>query len=119
MVWVGFPASQVEFVNGQPKIYESRPGVKWGFCRDCGSTLMWEANLSLFGLDDMILTELTISSFDMPEVFRPDRHWQDGQRIQWFDVDDELPRYKESAVADAEPTHFGPCERVTGKPSSR
>jgi hypothetical protein len=108
MVWVGFSAPQVEFVKGRPKTYESRPGVRWGFCAQCGSTLTWEANLSLFGQRDLVLVEFTISSFDAPEELRPDRHWMDGQRIRWFDVHDQLPRYRGSAVDVAEPTHFGP-----------
>jgi hypothetical protein len=112
MVWVGYENSQIRFTKGKPKVYESSPGIKWGFCPDCGSRLLWEANLSRYGLEDFLLTELTISSFDAPEGFAPDRHWNDTGRIPWFDVHDELPRYDVFSVDEREPSHYGPSIRL-------
>lgn len=108
MVWVAFETSQVKYFNGKPKVYESSPGVKWGSCDRCGSPLIWEANLSVFGGRDLTITEFTISSFDTPEEFAPDQHWYDGERIPWFDVADNLPRYQKLRFEGAEPTHCGP-----------
>lgn len=108
MVWVSFESSQVNYLKGSPKIYESSPGVGWGFCDYCGSSLIWQANLSVFGGSDVVITEFTISSLDKPDEYVPDQHWYDGERISWFDVADNLPRYQKLRFEDAEPTRFGP-----------
>lgn len=108
MVWVAFETTQVQYLQEKPKIYESSPGVRWGYCEQCGSSLIWEPNLSVFGGKDIVITEFTISSLDAPEKFIPDQHWYDGGRIPWFDVADNLPRYQKLRFKGAEPTHHGP-----------
>ena len=108
MVWVAFDSDQVSFLKEKPKVFESSPGVEWGFCDICGTPLTWEADLSLFGGDKKKIMEFTISSLDRPEDFVPDQHWQDAERIQWFDVADDLPRYHRRRHGGAKPTHYGP-----------
>jgi len=108
MVWVAYESTQIRYIQGNPTVFESSPGVGWGFCGQCGSSLIWEANLSVFGGSDVTITEFTISSLDTPEKFVPDQHWNDGERIPWFDVADDLPRYQKLRFEGAVPTHNGP-----------
>lgn len=108
MVWVAFKSEQVQFLRERPKTYESSPGVEWGFCSVCGTSLIWEASLAKFGGEDVKITEFTISSLDRPEDFIPDQHWYDGERIPWFDVADDLPRFHKLRFEGAQPTRRGP-----------
>lgn len=108
IVWVAFESQNVRYLKGKPRLFQSSPGVYWGFCEECGAPLIWEANLSVFGGEDVTITEFTISSLDAPENFVPDQHWYDGERIPWFDVSDNLPRFLKLRHGGVSPTHFGP-----------
>lgn len=103
VAWATFETKNVRFTKGERKIYESSPGKGWGFCDQCGTSLTWEGES--FG---NIVTEFHISSLDKPANFVPDRHWFDSERIPWFDVADDLPRYHIFDYGGNEPTHRGP-----------
>jgi adenylate cyclase len=103
VAWAAFETEKVCFIKGECKIHESSPGRSWGFCDQCGTSLTWEGES--FG---KIITEFHISTLDNPEKFVPDRHWYDCERIPWFDVADNLPRYHIFDYGDKEPTHHGP-----------
>lgn len=103
VAWVAFETQKVSFTKGERKIYESSPGIGWGFCDRCGTSLTWEGEF--FG---KIITEFHISTLDNAEDFVPDRHWYDCERLPWFDVADNLPRYHIFDDADKEPIRHGP-----------
>ncbi len=86
----GFKAEQVRFSSDERKIYESSPGVGRAFCGKCGTPLTWEGN----GGDLGPIFEFHISTFDNPEVLLPTLHSFDSERIPWFDIADNLPRYE-------------------------
>jgi hypothetical protein len=50
-----------------------------------------------------------ISTLDNPDEHVPERHWFHKERITWFDVADNLPRYQgfnyDSDVDRKGPTH--------------
>jgi hypothetical protein len=85
-----FKADQVEFSGGERKIYNSSPGVGRAFCANCGTTLTWETD---FG-DEGPICAIHISTFDNPDVLTPTAHSFYPERISWFDVVDDLPRYE-------------------------
>jgi hypothetical protein len=62
--------------------------VKRGFCGQCGTPLTWEGD----GWDCPII-EFHISTLDNPNTFDPTLHWFHLERIAWFDMADNLPRY--------------------------
>ena len=103
VAWAGFDSQNVRFTKGERKIFESSPGIVWGFCDQCSSSLTWEG--VAFGRP---ITEFHISTLDKPEEFVPDRHWYESERLPWFDIADNLPRYSEVNTGDEEPTHRGP-----------
>ncbi|MSP84071.1 MAG: GFA family protein [Alphaproteobacteria bacterium] len=39
--FVGYRADQVRFTQGAPKVFESSPDVKRGFCATCGTPLYY------------------------------------------------------------------------------
>lgn len=105
VAWVAFDTKNVRFLKGERKIYESSPGIGWGFCDTCGTSLSLDGiSLRYSGIH---ITEFHISTLDNPEEFVPDRHMFDGERIPWFDVADNLPRYRKLDHG-VEPTHYGP-----------
>ncbi len=86
----GFKVGEVSFTGAGRKLYGSSPGVHRAFCGDCGTSLTWEGEVH----DKGPIMEFHISTFDDPEVLVPTSHANEPERIGWFDVADELPRYE-------------------------
>lgn len=93
--WLLYDGGRIEFVNGSPKKYRSSPGVLRGFCPECGTPLWWEGTWH-----DVPIQMVPIGTLDNPNVYPPDRHASCSERIEWFDVADDLPRYDHSSPAD-------------------
>ena len=100
-----FKADQVTFSGDERKVFRSSPGVGRAFCGKCGSPLSWETN---FGNEGAICA-LHISSFDDPEALRPSAHSFYPERISWFDIADNLPRYRDFVAGGVVLCH-GPAE---------
>lgn len=103
VAWVAFDAEKVRFLAERGK-YQSSPGVVRGFCPACGTPLTWEGESRRYA--GRKITELHISTLDTPELLVPDRHWFDGERLAWFAVADNLPRYAELDDGGVQPTHL-------------
>ena len=86
----GFKADQVKFGGDERKIFESSPGVGRAFCGKCGTPLTWEGDGGELGP----IIEIHISTFDNPDVLVPAAHSFEPERIPWFDIADNLPRYE-------------------------
>lgn len=106
VTFVAFEVNQIEFPQGNRKIYNSSPGVKRGFCDQCGTSLTWEGEWE--EVSDKGIIDVHISTLDNPDAYMPDRHWFHSERIAWFDVADDLPRYRELDI-DVEPYCRGPA----------
>jgi len=100
----GFMADQVRFSGEERKVYESSPGVGRAFCGKCGTPLTWEGVSSTRGGS---IFEIHISTFDNPDVLVPNGHSFDSERISWFDVADNLPRF-EKFNGEGSPLRHGP-----------
>jgi hypothetical protein len=97
---------QVHFAGGERKIYKSSPGIHRTFCPVCGTPLSYEAEWQ----GEMVVG-LFIGTLDNPELFPPERHVFDIDRISWFDVADHLPRYHQ-APSGKSPVRFGPARET-------
>ena len=86
----GFKADQVKFSGEERKIFESSPGVGRAFCEKCGTPLTWEGDSGDLGP----IFEFHISTFDNPDSLVPIAHSFEAERIPWFDIADNLPRYE-------------------------
>lgn len=102
----GFRLDQVQFSGVERKRYESTPGVFRAFCGHCGTPLTWEGD----GEDLGQIFELHISTFDEPEKLVPTAHAFATERIPWFDIADELPRF-EGFADDSPLLHHGPAHK--------
>jgi len=88
--FVGVNDQDIEFTTDKRSFYESSPGVRRGFCSNCGTPVTFEA--------DRYPNEvhIYISTLNEPEYFKPQAHVHYAERISWFDVKDDLPRYQKS-----------------------
>ncbi len=84
---VFFEADKVRFTKRDRSIYNSSPGVKRGFCDQCGTSLTWEGK---FG--ERAVINIHISTFDDPDPHVPESRFFHEERIAWFDVAGDLPR---------------------------
>jgi hypothetical protein len=84
--YTGFPVNRVAFTRGLAAVYASSPGVERGFCRRCGTPLLyrstrWPGEIHLF-----------TCTFDEPAAFPPQSHVYFSEHVPGFDVRDDLPR---------------------------
>jgi len=86
----GFLQDQVRFTGAGRSLYESSPGAQRGYCTACGTPLTWEGDGGELGP----IVELHLSGFDAPEELVPTAHAFYPERLPWFDIADDLPRYE-------------------------
>lgn len=88
---VGYEDGQVEVQSGNPRVYESSPGVRRSFCGDCGTSISYK--------DDRLPGEIYIhvGVFDDPASFEPTVHSWHSQRLEVLDIRDDLPRHRQSS----------------------
>lgn len=89
--WIAFPADEVRFMEGAPKLFASSPGVERGFCAECGTPLTyagpkWRGELHLL-----------VGSLDNPDEVTPTIHAYFAEALEWVQPGDGLPRYAKSA----------------------
>ena len=93
---VGVHPNQLTFTQGQLKIYESSPGVLRGFCGDCGTPFTYDGDR----FPDYI--QLYLGTFDDPNLFQAQAHVHLAEKVAWFEVADDLPRFQGSAAAEGD-----------------
>ena len=106
VTFVCFKKEQVAFTKGERRIYNSSPGVGRAFCGQCGTPLTWEGQSEV--PERGMIVEFHISTLDDPDAFIPTNHLFYPERIAWFDVADDLPRYH-GFDFDSEVTRRGPA----------
>lgn len=97
--FVGYKSNQVTFA-GRRKFFASSPGVRRGFCDNCGTPMTYEA--------DWCKEEIHfyISLMDEPDKFTPERHVFYDQHISWLELNDDLPQF--SGLDREQPASWGP-----------
>lgn len=101
--WVSVPNEAFCWEEGEPAHYSSSPGVVRHFCDQCGTPL------SYIGERMPGEIHLYLASLDNSEQFAPTAHVFESERLNWFEVHDELPRFETTRKGGAaEPTHYGP-----------
>ena len=101
-----FKTDQLTFSGDERKIYESSPGAGRAFCGKCGTPLTWEGDGGELGP----IIVFHISTFDSPDALVPTAHAFYPERIAWFDIADDLPRY-EGYSWDSPLLRHGPVSR--------
>ena len=104
--YIVYEESQVQFVKGKRKVFESEPGIHRTFCSDCGTPISYEAEW-----DGQSTVGFFLGTLDNPDDFQPEKHVFDLDRVSWFDISDHLPRYYR-LPGDGKPSRCGPIDRT-------
>jgi hypothetical protein len=105
VVYSVYLEKDVKFTEGERKIYQSSPGVSRTYCGDCGTPLSYESEWQ----GDVVIG-FFVGTMDEPSLFPPQRHVFHGERVEWFDAADKLPRFLSAPKAGNEPDSIGPSE---------
>jgi hypothetical protein len=94
VTWASFRRSEFRFAEGEPRVV-SWAGRLRSFCGTCGTPLTFMATQQADEVD------VTVCSFDHPEVLSPTDHtWVDDQ-LPWIQLADGLPKHKQARPNDA------------------
>jgi len=97
--FIGCHIEDVHWTGEERAYFESSPGVKRGFCGTCGTPLSYEGDRAPGE------THLYISTMDEPDRFPPAAHVFYGEKIAWFDTNDDAPRYATMRSAGEPPVN--------------
>jgi hypothetical protein len=100
--WISVPREGFHITKGSPRYYASSPGVRRGFCENCGSPLSYES--------ERVPNEVHLYAASLldPCAVEPSRHVFTSEQLPWFEVSDDLPRYAATSRGGAAPVHVGP-----------
>ena len=95
--WLGFHAvctgrsEDFKWTKGENLLgsYESSPGAKRMFCKNCGSPVAGGGE----SMKDSLF--LYLGSLDEDPGMRPQAHIFVGSKAPWFEITDKLPQFKE------------------------
>ena len=90
---VHFPIDAFTWLGPGPTRYKSSEYAERGFCQRCGSTLSIHEEV----LPDRV--QVTLGSLDEPERVRCDDHVWTQEKVSWFEIKDDLPRFDKSSTA--------------------
>jgi hypothetical protein len=104
--WISVPRSAFAFTKGAPRYFHSSPGVRRGFCENCGSPLTCE--------NERIEGEIHIYAASLldPNCVSPSCHVFVDEQLPWFEVFDDLPRFATTGRNDAAPIRIGPNRKL-------
>ncbi len=73
------------WTRGQPKTFNSSPGVERSFCADCGTPLSFRST----AMSDVL--HLYVATLDNPEALEPTLHVAHEEKLNWLRLNDDLP----------------------------
>jgi len=115
MVWAGFKQSGFRLILGELKIYESSPGVRRGFCPNCGTTLTYQKDpATIAGAQSDIY--VSTRTLDEPELYPPTEYVYYGERVGWFKLGDGIPCHETVSLENAH-RMLASMSRDQGEPS--
>ncbi len=99
--WSCVPLQSFRFKQGTPRYFNSSPGVRRGFCGNCGSPLVYQ-NERWPGEIHYCAVALADSS-----QVTPGRHVFVAEQLPWFETADDLPRFAATSVGGTQPVRHG------------
>ena len=86
---LGVKVEQFDYLEGEPAVYESSPGVQRFFCPKCGSPMAFTDNKRWPGE-----VHLFIGTLEHPEAFVPGVHVNCAEQLPWLEILDDKPRFE-------------------------
>jgi hypothetical protein len=93
LAFVHFPVAEFAWLTAEPNWYRSSRHAQRGFCAACGSTVAMREEV----LRDRV--QICVGSLDDPHKARIDDHVWTSERVAWFEIKDDLPRFPRSTSA--------------------
>lgn len=84
-----FNPAEFKWISGEElvKVYETSTGAGWGFCSQCGS--------SLIGTDKGTIVMVTLGSIEGDPGTKIESHIFVGSKAQWHEITDDVPQFEE------------------------
>lgn len=88
VTWTSVPRSRFKLLSGESKLrkYESHPGIRWGFCGECGTSLLYDCD------DAPDSVYATVANLTGPLDRTPEVHYSFEEKVPWLDVADAVPK---------------------------
>ena len=90
LAWATFSVRAFIYTQGIPSVYRSTPQHQREFCGSCSTQIAFRQ------IEGATTVDVTTASLDDPALLPPAYHIWTLSQIPWFDLLDELPRYKDS-----------------------
>ena len=90
--WISVPIASFQWTEGSPTPYDSGPTCVRYFCNNCG------AQLALLSRNSPELIDVTVATFDHPELAPANRHIWTDNRLPWLHLDEQLPEEAEEKI---------------------
>jgi len=92
VAFAAFPIEQFSYSKGTPAIYASSPTGQREFCHQCGTQICHR------GSNQPTTVDVNLGTMDDMSLVTPKYHIYTDERIQWFEIDDHLPRFGKGEV---------------------
>ncbi len=93
---IGIPREAFTWTRGEPALFQSSDPVTRGFCRDCGTPLLYDFAASKH-------LNIATGSLDNPALFRPQVQFGQEARMPWFSDICSLPAEGTTETTMAQP----------------
>ncbi|WP_171236556.1 GFA family protein [Ruegeria sp. HKCCA6837] len=95
VTWAKVAAEDFAVIKGEIQHIEKTPGIRRGFCRDCGTTLTYAALNEVEGQDWSADAWFSAVTLDDPSIAQPKAHIFVSHQQPWIKLDDGLPTFPE------------------------
>ena len=95
VTWAKVAAKDFSITKGAVKLIEKSPGIRRGFCGDCGTTLTYAADSEVEGQDWSADAWFAAVTLDDPSVAQPKTHVFVSHQQPWIKLADDLPTFQE------------------------
>ena len=97
VTWTSVPKDRFAFRRGEADVswYRSSPAIRWGFCRNCGSSMFYvadsEGHPEAPRLDHVYVS---VGSLTGAIADEPVAHVSYEEKVSWHHVNDALPKFR-------------------------
>lgn len=95
VTWSKVAGKDFTLTKGEITTVEKTPGIRRGFCGDCGTTLTYAAESAVEGQDWSADAWFATATLDDPSIAEPQSHVFVSDRQPWIKLDDGLPVFQE------------------------
>jgi len=92
VAFAAFPIEQFSYSKGSPSIYNSSSTGQREFCNQCGTQICHRSS------NEPTTVDVNLGTMDDINLIAPKYHIYTDERIRWFDIDDNLPRFAKGDV---------------------